>query len=451
MIRNNIKRGMDELDIALNNILEEGIDDYNLQKHINKAFSKKDLNLKMVKCLFGKTKVISDMNDIEKMTFADACFKYLKDEHYDIKKYYSDIKIAEWSNYISVNERNDEIFCEDFRRVNSYEYYGTFTYEQVYKNMKDLLWLYYPSTQRSAKYTEKSSGNIIREVNVNKKSVVEIANLILEGKFETTEIILNCMLFKGKTPQFKFEKRYKEIGDITIKPNYDTENPQYTLCTILDGYHRVLGICKAVEMHYEKTGQWLDGRISCKLVLADITRAKRIVELVFKRTDDDKNWLKSLEQSDYTEFVEMIISDSKILKGNVADIYEQCKFNDKLTYKVVLTDTIKKLKIDVANKSVSLFAASEMANIIDTLFDIINQSETSLKRFYKIPNMFIGYLTLAYMLKDKELAVSDYIKTIKVMQENINEYMVKSLKLDTKGCSVNKVISCFEKIAKEVK
>ena len=124
-------------------------------------------------------------------------------------------------------------------------------------------------------------------------------------------------------------------------------------------------------MYLENTGQWLQGEISCKLVLADLVRAKRIVELVFKRTDDDKNWIKSLEKSDYTEFVDLLISNSNILKNNVADIYEQCKYNNKITYKVILTETIKKLNIDVANKSLSLFLANDMAKIIDTLFELI--------------------------------------------------------------------------------
>ena len=451
-VKSNIKKDIEELNVFLSKIIEKEVDNFKLQKELNKSFGKKGLNQRMVKCLFSGTKVVADMNDIEKMTFADTCHKALKDDNLNIVKYYSDMKVVEWSNYINISETIDEIYGEDFRKINSYEYHGDFTYKQVYDYMKNLLWLYYPSTQRSSKYREVNN-TMIREINVNKKAVNEISNLILDGKFESTEIILNCMILKGKTPQIKFDKMYKEIGDITIKPNYDLDNDNYTICTILDGYHRIIGICKAVEIHNEKTGEWLEGKISCKLVLADIVRAKRIVELVFKRTDDDKNWLKSLEQSDFTEFVDMVVSNSSVLKNNVADIYEQCNYNNKVTYKVILTDTVKKLNIDVANKSATLFAANDMAKFIDYMIDIIEQTQKNdveFDKYYLLPNMFIGYLTMAYMLKDKDLNASNYLSIINSLREKINTNTVKNLKIDTKKCSVNKIIAYFENIVGEV-
>ena len=445
-VKSNIKKDIEELNVFLSKIIEKEVDNFKLQKELNKSFGKKGLNQRMVKCLFSGTKVIADMSDIEKMTFADTCHKSLKDDNLNIVKYYSDMKVVEWSNYINISETIDEIYGEDFRKINSYEYHGDFPYKQVYDYMKNLLWLYYPSTQRSSKYREVNN-TMIREINVNKKAVNEISNLILDGKFESTEIILNCMILKGKTPQIKFDKMYKEIGDIIIKPNYDIDNDNYTICTILDGYHRIIGICKAVEIHNEKTGEWLEGKISCKLVLADIVRAKRIVELVFKRTDDDKNWLKSLEQNDFTEFVDMVVSNSSVLKNNVADIYEQCNYSNKVTYKVILTDTVKKLNIDVANKSATLFAANDMAKFIDYMIDIIEETkknDVEFDKYYLLPNMFIGYLTMAYM------NASNYLSIINSLREKINTNTVKNLKIDTKKCSVNKIIAYFENIVGEV-
>ena len=453
MEKHRVKKDIEELDILLNKVVDKEVNNFKLQKEINKGFLEKGLNPNIVKCLFSGTKLVSDMNDMEKMTFADCCYKNLNNKNFDIGNYYSDNKIVEWGNYMSVSEKISEIYCEDFRRIDSYEYHGDFTYEQVYKYMKNILWLYYPSTQRSSKYKETSSNTVVREINVNKKSVNEISELILKGKFEATEIILNCMLFKGKTPQIMFEKKYKEIGDLTIKPNYDIHNDNYTICTILDGYHRVIGICKAVEIHYEKTGEWLNGKISCKLVLADIVRAKRIVELVFKRTDDDKSWLKSLEQSDYTEFVDMVVSNSSILKDNVADIYEQCKYKNKLTYKVVLNDTVKKLNIDVRNKSTALFVALDMAKMIDNIFNIIEESNDgkfNFDKYYNIPNMFVGYMTIAYLMKDKNLNFSDYFKVVDTIRKNVDTSTIRSLRLDTKNFPINKVITYFESIVKEV-
>ena len=149
----------------------------------------------------------------------------------------------------------------------------------------------------------------------------------------------------------------------------------------------------------------------------------------------------------------MVVSNSSVLKNNVADIYEQCNYNNKVTYKVILTDTVKKLNIDVANKSATLFAANDMAKFIDYMIDIIEQTkknDVEFDKYYLLPNMFIGYLTMAYMLKDKDLNAGNYLSIINSLREKINTNTVKNLKIDTKKCSVNKIIAYFENIVGEV-
>ena len=57
---------------------------------------------------------------------------------------------------------------------------------------------------------------------------------------------------------------------------------------------------------------------------------------------------------------------------------------------------------------------------------------------------------MAYILKDKDVNISDYTSIINNLREKVDTETVKKLKIDTKKCSVNKVIAYFENIVGEV-
>ena len=439
-----------ELDIRIDETIKKNIDNRKLQQDINTEFAKKGLDQRIAKCLFNRTKLVGDISKMEKMTLANCMHSFLNDNRFNLKKYYEHKDIVEWMNYREVEERVEVITCEKFRMVDEYEYHGDLTFEQIYTYMKNSLFLYYPETQRSGVYSNKRQKGCVREVNINRKAVNEIADLILKDEFETTEIILNCMQFEGHESKFKFIPKFENIGDIIIKPNYDLDDFYYTICTILDGYHRILGICKAYEKKLEM-GEKLEKVISCKLVLADLERAKRIVSSVFKRTDDDKSWLKTLDVNDYTKFADAVISSSKTLKGKVSNVYEECKVEGTVTYKALIIDTIKKLDIDVSNRSSVLFTSRKIGDKLDLIYEYIKESNNNsfFDECADNPNIFCGYITLAYLLKDKELDF-EKLELLKNILDSFDKTTLLSLKLDYKQYKKNLIIKTFEKIVDKV-
>ena len=87
------------------------------------------------------------------------------------------------------------------------------------------------------------------------------------------------------------------------------------------------------------------------------------------------------------------------------------------------------------------------------IYDIIRKKRDDnfeFDRQYNIPNMFVGYITIAYMTKDKMLTLEDYFDIITCLREKIDYKAIKNLKLDVKNCSVNKVIGYFESVINEV-
>lgn len=447
------KYTIEDLDFKLGKVIKNEINNHKFQREVNKSFASKGLMQRVVKCLFSNTKLPQDLNTMEKMTFTNACYEYFNDVQFKIDRYYSCQQIAEWSAYMNTQEVIDDITLEDFRMINGFEYHGDISFEQIYKYMQNVLLIYYPSTQRSAKYKRRSDV-YVREININQSAVNEICNLILEDRFEATEIILNCMAFKGKVPKFTFEKKYKNIGDITIKPNYDINSKHYTVCTILDGYHRILGICAAVQKHLDATGEWLEGYISCKLVLADLNRAKHIVTSVFKRTDDDKNWLKALERNDYSIFADMLTNNSRILRNNVAEVYEQCIKEKKLTYKLLIMDLAKVLGLNVNNNTEMLFVTEEVNERFDLMFTITKENLEELDNVLidvlLTPNFYAIYMIIAYRLKDTPISASKYHNMLVKLDRVIDEEKIRELGVYNKKVKLAELVKYCDELLNEV-
>lgn len=448
------KYPIEDLDFYLGKLIREQGDNHKFQKEVNKQFVNKGLTQKIVKCLFSDTKLPQDLNIMEKMTLANACYEHFKNAKFKLNRYYSNQLIAEWTSYVNTREEIDVITLEDFRMINAFEYHGDISFRQIYEYMQNVLLIYYSSTQRSAKYRRKSEA-YVRDINISQKAVNEIRDLILENRFEATEIILNCMAFKGKTPKFAFEKKYKNIGDITIKPNYDVNSKYYTICTILDGYHRIIGICAAVQKYLDETGEWLEGYISCKLVLADLNRAKHIVASVFKRTDDDKSWLKSLERSDYANFADMLVNNSRMLKGNVAEIYEQCSKEEKITYRLLLMDIAKTLEFNVNNSTEMLFLTEELAQRIDLMLSLTKENleflDNELIEVLIEPNFFAIYMIIAYRLKDDKISASNYFKMLRELDEIIDEDILRDIGVFNKKVKLAELVKYCDELLSEVK
>ena len=447
------KYPIEDLDFKLGKIIKNEVNNHKFQKEVNKCFANKGLMQRAVKSLFSDTKLPQDLSVMEKMTLANACYDYFKDTHFQLDKYYSNQQIAEWVSYVNTQEVIDNIVLEDFRMINPYEYHGDISFKQIYEYMQNVLFIYYPSTQRSAKYRRKNQA-YVREVNINQSAVDEICNLILEGRFEATEIILNCMAFKGKMPKFTFEKKYKNIGEITIKPNYDINSKYYTVCTILDGYHRILGICAAVQKHLDTTGEWIEGYINCKLVLADLNRAKHIVTSVFKRTDDDKNWLKALERNDYSVFADMLVNNSRILKNNVAEIYEQCAKEKKLTYKLLIMDLAHTLGLNVNNNTEMLFVTEEIDQRFDLMFTLTKENLEALDNVLidvlLSPNFSAIYMIIAYKLRDVAISASKYFDMLIKLDRVIDEEKLKDIGVYNKKVKLAELVKYCNELLNEV-
>lgn len=416
-----------KLDENIVKLLDKEVSNTELLKELNRVFTQKNLNLKTIPCLFDETKDVSDMTDIEKIAFSEVCHEVLERQDktwykdFDVKKYFSDQSLMEYDTYINVEEPVTEIFFPIARKKGDYDYRTELTGKQVYEYMKHMLLLYNKKTQRATTIKKLGTeGTVTRQISLNRKGTKEIKDLVLAGDFEESEVILNVRLIKGKKPQLEFNELFKDtgIGELLIIPNYDRESDYTTYVEIIDGFHRLKGIYDAVEEYKEETGKWLDFSIGAKIVLADQDRALRIVAQTFKRTDTNKDFLKGIEQTDISRFLDKLINNSRELKDNVEYTIEECKLFNKLTYKSVLVKTLEKLDIKYSDISEVAYLTEDMAEKLDLIINLVKKRiKKDLNYSYLLePNMFIIYLKASYLLTKIERG---HIKAIEEMIDKL--------------------------------
>jgi hypothetical protein len=180
---------------------------------------------------------------------------------------------------------------------------------------------------------------------------------------------------------------------------------------------------------------------------------------VFERNETDEEYVESLKNEDNSlMFVENIISNSNILRDNVANtITEYNEFKNNLTYLGILKDITKYTEINIKDEVTCEKEGRKIAKVVDAMLnymissyfdnDINKMKNTSLLA----PNAFAGYIAIANLLKDNSSfrGISGEIAD-KLINEK--EILSHKLKLDekVKENEAEKIYKYFENIAKEV-
>lgn len=401
-------------------------------KKLNKEFLTKGMNPRTIQLLALGEKSIGDISDYEAIAI-------LKSSGIDSSLYFTDIKIANYEALITIDQTIDTITIDNATKYSNILFRGSSSIANVVKYYKNQLFLYNYETQRASKIVATNFGDVKKMI-LNHNNINEMVEKIVADKLIIPEIIINVRHMDEKTPQMYFETDNGKNGKLIIRPNYEIESKNTTYVDIIDGMHRVLAYVKAYDKYIEETGLELEGEIPFCIVNVDVTRAKEIVDDTFKRTGTDINWTKSLENSDYSNFVDELIKTGA-LKDKVADTYEVAKDSSiYLTHKALLIDMTKKLNINVSGYN-AIKNSESMKKTIGFLMDII--SERQEKDYLLLPNMFAFYFCFANdMIGNLDYSKFDIF--IDILVENMQE--IKGLKITHKTCNLDKIIDFYNNL-----
>jgi hypothetical protein len=344
--------------------------------------------------------------------------------------------------------------------IDDFNYIGRVTYEEITLCMNNVLWRYNPKTQRASTSKKLGTGdNFIREIDVNWNHVHDIAELILEKKFEDNQIIINILLTGDNNPDYDFLPEVKDnLGRLVVRPNYDPESEKFTVMNILDGYHRILGAREAFIRYQDKNkGKKLEGGLDIRIVVRTVPQAVELIDQIFRRSDTRKDFKKAIAKDNYNKFIDMWAERSEILNNQVETTFDECKIEGKLTYKVILKDALKYCtKIDVNKLGTMNIASGKMAESLDMIVNMLKETyfnndleymkENS---FLLQPNMFVGYLAITNRISNSR----NFYNYEKVCEKlyNLTEDDVKELSLNSKHqVPYKKIYSFFEDLVSEV-
>ena len=183
-----------------------------------------------------------------------------------------------------------------------------------------------------------------------------------------------------------------------------------------------------IENYKEKYGQdaLIKKSIPVQVTRLTVESAAEMVAQTFKRNDiKDTQFIKAREKNDYTKFAEDLMNNT-YLKNNVSLTYDEMVAEGTISYKLLITESIKKNGIDVSDSSNNIFLVEDMSKIINTLHGLMNKSSNVVLNGHNSAcNMPIVLITISYLLKDKLSTASDYKATIERLENIITEDVYK--------------------------
>ena len=426
-----VLKPIQEIQTEIKKILIKEFDNVELKRLLNKRFVEKGFTPKTITLLFEEKKFIEELDEMQTICISKAMYEYFSsNERLNPKRYFSDLSLNMYKSYMVVTEEVDKILIKDIIEVNNEEYIGIISYKDVYKYINNNLFVYTLSCQRQPTF-RKIGENYVATPTIDDKAVYDIEQTVLRGELESTMVVLTLLIDDGHIPKINFTSKMDNIGDLLVDETL----------SISDGAHRLLGIASGVAKHLSLTGEYLEGYISVKILIADSSKARRVVTQSFKRATTSKDYLKAITENDVTIFSDKVINQSK-LKGHISDTFEECKAMKTYTYRTIMIDILNKCDISYNNKSEVLIKSKKFGEYIDIIIDFMGE-------FKLIPNLYAMLLYCAYKIDRNNYDGIEIYYKIGEAIEDISEQQIKDWKLEYKTVKLNLVIQYFDNIFKE--
>ena len=454
--------------------IKKNVANMKLQKRLNELFVEKGLSANIVYEIFSDTLDVENLDNIETIALATILYEETNNEDINPSNYFSDLEIQSYDTYIARDyDKMDILELENVTKINDYEYSFLASWELLSKIRKNKLYVWNKEIQRGSKYVTLPNGDVVEKENVNMEGVADLKQRFIAKDIKVTTITFALLLEEGKKAKYKFEeytnkqgmkvsevekkKQFGTVGKMFIKPDFDKKSSSYAPFIISDGNHRLTGGCDAYD-EKQAHGQTLEGGLLVTIHIGTAVEEKKYIDDVFKRSDTDIEWRESIVETDSSKCVSKLVEKIKLFKENPpASIFEQMNINKSLTYTNILRKAIEETNIDLNDQVDIKFATDKMANVINELISyLLNKSNmfTTQKHMkessYLLDSgMFIGYIAIAYKLKDTWNVDKMIIIADKLLNLNHNS-IIKKLKLDQKNINAKQVYDFFSNLSEEV-
>ena len=413
-----------------NKVIMDNKDNTRLIKFINKEFIKKGLNTNTILQLFEDNLDIEQLNRDERIGLATAMYIYFDYPILKPSKYFTSNELINYDLIVNVETTQDNrVVFKEVRRLNNKSYVGVINGKQAIELRNDRKFAYFKEIQRPC-IKSKYRGRIRKRINLNREGVKELSERMLEHSILPTAITFSVLCLEGKNVQVKFNKLKgsDNLGDLIIDVDFDKESDTYTLS----------GLLNATDTYMNEHGEYLNESLYCIINLTTIPEAKQYVVDSLKHNVVKEEELISMKDNKENDFINKIISYSKILNNKVSNTYKDMKIENTYTYKNLLNETLQYTKFNLSNEIQVELQAERIAKIIDLIITNLNDD------VFKSCNIFVGYFVIADIIKNDK----DYIKTMSQVIEILELYKdeIELLDLKTKHCDIKHIYAFFEEL-----
>lgn len=330
----------ENLENELRVVIAEFSADKKVKSKVGKYFKDKGMFEAEALNIFAQRTPLETLSELILGVFTVGVCEALDGEYSKINPhiFFTELEIQEITKY-KVTKKNSKKFpivFESIKQLNTNQWYTDLTAKQVSDLYSKRVITYNPETQRQLK-TKNYSNKIITQIDVNKKSVQEIKQCLIDNKFFSNFITFNIL------------ENGEESFDI-VDGNLKIMQGEVS---IIDGFHRSLAIIDAIQENPE-----LDFKIGVVITHFDVETAQRFIVQEDKRNKINSKYIKSLDlESKANTIVKKINENSKShLKDKITTDKNRIKLQDALIMFDVLSDAIElvfkpKENIDVINYS----------------------------------------------------------------------------------------------------
>lgn len=393
---------------------------------------------------------ISDLETNEQIAIAKGLYNYGL-EKFKPSNYFNINELGAYETYIDINENNDmELIFENVKEYNDYYYCCTYWKpSEQYRARKNRLVRYNFATQRQANIRKTAYGTIRREINLNRKSVNGIKEMIKAGEyFPPDTLTLNILLLEEKNANVHYNKEKEELR---IKINYDIDATDYTVVDFTDGWHRDTAIYELYNEGFDVEKTFKGFPVNISIVKPEV--AARFVNRQMLANRESDEYMRAMEKNSYNDFIEAVNKNSKsILFNQIAKTREEMLKTDKLTYNEVFEKALRHIEknedITIEGRSMMIYGTEKYVDIINTIFEILEDKKVDNKimKVFKSENIWLGYFAIwSYLQKNKLNDIEEY-KLIDNFVENviaIKDEDIKDLKLNNKAFNIGNTYNFF--------
>jgi hypothetical protein len=326
---------------------------------------------------------------------------------------------------IKQNEMEFPITFANATIVGNNAYMVTMSIQTINKLMDNNLIYYNYETQREATYVKRKDQIVIAPT-LNKNSVKEITDHLLQGTLVPTVLVFNA----------ETRSTTDESGEELI---YDSKKMELTVTrntriSITDGFHRITGARNALQINSE-----LDFNFAVLITNFNTRKAQQYMAQISKSNPVSKTRIQELEATRFSDNVVQQLKEESELKGRISQTNRIHSLNRELCSYNVLADSIDE-EFTMETKLDSLDVSDYLVSYFDYLIGsfpeqfIHNVAETRKVSLMVENSMFVGYIVLARRLYESKIKANKVVNIIKEINFNRDNYTWQQIGVvDEKG------------------